>query len=229
MSNKKHFMILDTETASTAKIPFDVAYTIIDRAGNVVEQKNYLVADVFNNPVGLHLLMHDDFSKNKMSEYVQLMREGLSPQMFSVIRDEMRETIEKYNCTVVAYNAKFDYECLTNFAQSFGFKNFFEDSTPIWDLWNIALTILADSNHYVTFCTENNLASEKGNLKSSAEVMYRYLTKDNNFEEAHTALADTEIEAFIMAACLKRHKKLETDFITQVFRHPVWRERCKAV
>ena len=227
MTRKKTYMILDTETASKASIPFDIAYTIIDRAGNIIEQKNYLVADVFNNPVGLHLLMHDDFSKNKMGEYVKLIRKGVSPQMFSVIRDEMRQVIAKYNCTVIAYNAKFDYECLTNFAQSFGFKNFFEDSTPVWDLWNIALTILADSKNYVEFCKKNNLVTDKGNLSSSAEAIYRYLTNDVNFEEAHTALADTEIEAAIMTACLKRHKKFETAFIKQVFRHPVWKTRCQ--
>ena len=48
MSIKKHFMILDTETTSTARIPFDIAYTIIDRKGNIVEQKNYLTADEFH-------------------------------------------------------------------------------------------------------------------------------------------------------------------------------------
>lgn len=228
MTSKKFYMVLDTETASTACIPFDIAYTIINRAGNVIAQKNYLVADVFNSPIGQHLLMHDDFSKNKMSEYVRLMREGVSPVSFAVIREEMRQTIREYNCTVVAYNAKFDYESLTNFAQSFGFDNFFEDSTPVWDLWNIALTVLADSNNYVKFCKTNNYASDKGNLKSSAEVMYRYLTQDTDFMEAHTALSDTEIEAAIMIACLKRHKKMETDFVKQVFNHPVWRERLQA-
>lgn len=227
MSNKKYYMILDTETTTDAKVPFDIAYSIIDRAGNIIAQKNYLVADVFNSPMGQHVLLHDKYSKNKMNGYVQLMREGMSPVFFAVIREEMRQTIREYNCTVVAYNAKFDYECLTNFARSFGFDGFFEDSTPVWDLWNIALTILADSNNYVKFCKANNYASEKGNLKSSAEIMYRYLTRDTDFVEAHTALADTEIEAAIMTACLKRHKKMTTDFVEQAFRHPVWCERCK--
>lgn len=227
MSTKKTYMILDTETASTAKIPFDIAYTIIDRKGNVIEQKNYLVADVFNTPLGQHLLMHDDFSKNKMHKYVELM-ESIPTTYFAAIREEMRATIKKYNCTVAAYNAKFDYECLTNFAQSFGFKNFFRDSTEVWDLWNIALTILGDSRNYVKFCIENGFTSGKGNLKSSAEIMYRFITNDLDFVESHTALDDTEIEAAIMIACLKRHKKMQTDFITHIMSHPVWRSRCKA-
>lgn len=227
MSKKKYYMVLDTETASTAAIPYDIAYTIIDRKGNTIEQKNYLVEELFYSPIGRHLLMNDDFSKNKMARYLEFMSNA-EIKAFAAIREEMRKTIKAYNCVVVAYNAKFDFECLTNFAQSLGFKNFFKPTTPIWDLWNIALNTLADSARYVKFCNENNLCSDKGNLKSSAEVMYRYLTKNNDFVEEHTALADTEIEAAILLACLKRHKKLHTEYVGQVFRHPVWVSRCKA-
>lgn len=227
MPTKKHFMILDTETASTARIPFDVAYTIIDRKGNIVAQKNYLVADVFNSPMGQHLLMHDDFSKNKMFNYVNMMGEGLTTTYFAAMREEMRATIKEYNCTVVAYNAKFDYECLTNFAQSLGFKNFFRDSTEVWDLWNISLSVIIDSRNYVKFCRDNNFTNEKGNIKSSAEIVYRFITNDIDFVESHTALDDTEIEAAIMVKCLKRHKKMDTDFVGQVFRNRVWKTRCK--
>ena len=228
MSIKKHFMILDTETTSTARIPFDIAYTIIDRKGNIVEQKNYLTADVFNSPLGQHLLMHDDFSKNKMHKYVEMMKAGLPTTYFAAIREEMRATIKKYNCIVVAYNAKFDYESLTNFAMSLGFKNFFKDSTQVWDLWNIALSVIIDSRNYVKFCKDNKFTNEKGNLKSSAEVVYRFITKNTDFVESHTALDDTEIEAAIMTKCLKRHKKMNTDFVGQVFRNQVWKTRCKA-
>lgn len=227
MGNKKHYMILDTETTTDARAPFDIAYTIIDRAGHVVEQKNYLVEEMFNNPVCRHMLLFDKYSKNKMDKYIPILQAcGATP--FAAIREEMRDVIKEYNCVVVAYNAKFDYECLTNFAQSLGFKNFFKDSTEIWDLWNIALHTIADSSRYVKFCEVNGFSNEKGNLKSSAEVMYRFLIDDVSFVESHTALDDTEIEAAIMSACLRRHKKLKTDYVGQVFRHPVWVKRCKA-
>lgn len=229
MSVKKHYMILDTETASTATIPFDIACTIVDRAGNVVGQVNYLVGEVFNSPLGRHLVMFDDYSKNKASKYLDLMESKQAVIAdFALIREKIRLLVKDFNCTVVAYNAKFDFECLTNFAQSFGFEDFFTPETEVWDLWNIALSILADSGRYVKFCNEHDYKSDKGNLKSSAEIMYRYLTNDLDFTEEHTALADTEIEAAILLACLKRHKKLQTAFIKQVFRHPVWKERCQA-
>lgn len=228
MGIKKHYMILDTETASTATIPFDIAFTIIDREGNVKEQKNYLVGEVFNSPLGRHLVTFDDYSKNKAHKYLDLMRERTAIiAEFAVIRERIRRYVKEYNCTVIAYNAKFDFEGLTNFAQSFGFDDFFTPETEVWDLWNIALTILADSCRYVDFCEQHGYTTDKGNLQCSAEIMYRYLTNDLDFTEEHTALADTEIEAAIMLACLKRHKKLQTEFVKQIFRHPVWKARCK--
>ena len=224
MTTKKHYMVLDTETVADARIPFDIAYTIIDRKGNVVKQANYLTAEIFNTVVGRHLIANDSFSKNKAEKYLTIDAPITS---FAVIRDNVRKDIEDYNCVVTAYNAKFDYSCLTNFAKAYGFDNFFSDNTVIWDMWNIALTILANSKNYIKFCKDNNFVSDKGNIKTSAEIMYRYLSQDINFVESHTALDDTEIEAEILKACFKRKQKLETDYVV-IFRHPVWQARCKA-
>jgi hypothetical protein len=58
--------------------------------------------------------------------------------------------------------------------------------------------------------------------------VYRFITKNTDFVESHTALDDTEIEAAIMTKCLKRHKKMNTDFVGQVFRNQVWKTSCKA-
>jgi hypothetical protein len=43
-------------------------------------------------------------------------------------------------------------------------------------------------------------------FKTSAEIAYRYLAKEINFIEAHTALNDAEIESFILLKALKKGK-----------------------
>ena len=52
--------------------------------------------------------------------------------------------------------------------------------------------------------------------------MYRYFTKDLDFEEAHTALADAEIESYILAKLLKkRGLKIGIDYFPfQTLGHP---------
>ena len=227
---KKHYMVLDTETASTSRAPFDIAYTIIDRKGNVIEAANYFVSEIFNSPLGKHLVSFDDFSRNKSKFYFDhAATHAEMVQPFATIQKRLQQAVKKYNCVVVAYNAEFDYKALNNFSTSLECgETFFTTETEIWDLWNIALYTLCNSRRYVKFANENDFTSDKGNIKTSAEVVYRYITQDIEFVEAHTALADTEIEAAILTACLKRKKKLETNFVGQVFRHPIWKKRCKA-
>lgn len=227
---KKHYMVLDTETASTSRVPFDIAYTIVDRKGNVVEAANFFVNEIFNSPLGKHLVSLDDFSRGKSKFYFDhAATHAEMVQPFATVQKRLRDAVEKYNCVVVAYNAEFDYKALNNFSLSLGCgETFFTTETEIWDLWNIALHTLCNSRRYVKFANENDFTSDKGNLKTSAEVVYRYITQNVEFVEAHTALADTEIEAAILTACLKRKKKLETNFVGQVFRHPIWKKRCKA-
>ena len=222
-------MILDTETTSNAKMVYDIAYTIIDRKGNIIEQANYLVKEIIEHPFLLGILQRDKFSSRKYRETYAERYENEKKIVlpFLKIRQNLRRAIRTYNCPVVAYNAKFDFEALTNMAHDLGKKYFFTKETEIWDLWNISLYILCDSRNYVKFCDANNYHSEKGHRKSSAEIVYRYITRNLEFEEAHTALADTEIEAAILIACLKRHKKLHTNYVGQAFRHPVWVARCR--
>lgn len=49
--------------------------------------------------------------------------------------------------------------------------------------------------------------SKRKIFKTSAETAFRFLTKDNNFIESHTAIEDTIIESQIFAEILKRTKK----------------------
>jgi hypothetical protein len=39
----------------------------------------------------------------------------------------------------------------------------------------------------------------------TAEILYRYLSGDNDFEEQHTGLADVMIEKEIFKACMDRN------------------------
>lgn len=228
MSRKKYYMILDTETTSNAKIVYDVAYTIVDRKGNIIEQANYLVKEIIEHPFLRGILQRDKFSATKyQNTYAEMYTRKAMVKPFLDIRRTIRRVIREYNCPVIAYNVGFDQKALNDMAKDLGKKSFFTAKTKIWDLWNIALHTLCDSRNYVTFCDKHGFVKPNGNRQSTAESVFCYISKDPTFKEAHTALADTEIEAQILLACLKRHKKLHTDLVGFAPKHPIWKKRLK--
>ena len=224
MATKKHYMVLDTETVADARVPFYLGFTIIDRRGNIVEQGNFFTAEIVDNPTGLYLLCKDSFSRRKADFYLEAAKQQPQNVMpFDIIADIINDTIKNYNATVCAYNAKFDVTVCENFAQALSMPYFFAPGTEVWDIWNIALNIFCKSRNYVNFARENGFVTEKNNVSSSAETVYRYLTNNPDFVESHTALDDTNIEAEILTQAFKRHKPLVTDFAGAMFHHPIWK------
>ena len=80
---------------------------------------------------------------------------------------------------------------------------------PLIDIWGLACERLLDNKNYKNFCCDNELFTASGKFfKTSAESTYRYLVKDNEFIESHTALNDAEIETYILARALKKGKTI---------------------
>lgn len=92
---------------------------------------------------------------------------------------------------------------------------------PLFDIWGMSCQHVGPK--YKDMCLKNGLLTPSGEyFKTSAEAMYRYFTKDLDFEEAHTALADAEIESYILAKLLKkRGLKIGIDYFPfQTLGHP---------
>ena len=51
--------------------------------------------------------------------------------------------------------------------------------------------------------------TKNNQCRFTAEIIYRYLTNDLEFEESHTGLEDTLIEKDILAFCIRQHKKMD--------------------
>ena len=224
---KKFYMVLDTETVADARVPYDVAWIIVDREGNVYEHFNGLTAEVMTNPTLRYLVKRDSFAKRKASFYLDDEPAEIMP--FEKIKCVADYHLHVYNCVVVAYNAAFDIKVLNDYANILFDVPFFADDVEVWDLWNMALNTVCDSSNYVRWCIDSGFITEKGNISCSAESVYSYLTKNETFEEDHTALSDCEIEAKILQAVFNRKQKLETAYCSPVFRQKVWKKRlqCK--
>lgn len=78
---------------------------------------------------------------------------------------------------------------------------------PLVDLWGLACERLINTKSYKKFCFEHKLFTNSGTyFKTSAETVFRYITKNADFVEEHTALADAEIESEILVKCLCKGK-----------------------
>ena len=74
---------------------------------------------------------------------------------------------------------------------------------PLFDIWGMACDRLLNRVAYKNLCLDLGMITNCGDFfKTSAESSYRYLREEYDFDEAHTALADAEIETYILSKIL---------------------------
>lgn len=224
---RKVFAILDIETITDARLAFDIAWIVKDSKGNTLEKRNYLVREVMDTPFASILIRRDSFMKNKADFYM----DGIAFNSFDImslasIQCDFMNIAARYDAKVVmcAYNAKFDYSVLNDNMQAYYGMDFFDSNVEVVDIMTMALATICDTNKYVRWCQLNNLTTEKGNVKTNAETVYAYLTRDAEYVEAHHALQDCEIEADIYFKARKYRKKHHKQFAMPVFHCEEWRK-----
>lgn len=86
---------------------------------------------------------------------------------------------------------------------------------PLFDLWGMSCEYLLNNDDYKQMCLDYGWVTESGKyFKTSAETAYRFLTNNVEFDEAHTAFDDAEIESEIFAAIVGKSIKNLTMGIT---------------
>ena len=79
---------------------------------------------------------------------------------------------------------------------------------PLFDIWALACEHIMDSDEYRGYALDEGWVTNSGKYyKTSAEVAYRFISRNRDFEEAHTALDDAEIESEILASIIRKDKK----------------------
>lgn len=79
------------------------------------------------------------------------------------------------------------------------------ESFPLFDLWGLSCEHLLNNDEYKGMCKDNGWYSASGKYyKTSAEAAYRFVSKEFDFDEAHTALDDAEIESVLLRHIMKK-------------------------
>lgn len=225
MAKKKFGILLDTETISKQgqTLVYDLAWLVIDNNGNVIEEHNFIIDEVYSD---FPALFDSQFiTYGKYQWYSDALAHGMleSVSAFDAL-NALYLSMCEYNVSfVTAYNVPFDLRAINETCKQFDVLNPLDVyerltgvSLDIMDLWRLAKSHIV-TKPYEQFCVDNGFLTDKHKkAKTSAEIVYRWISDDVDFTEDHTALSDCLIEVEIYIKCKRKKKRIpESVFVTR--------------
>jgi hypothetical protein len=223
MSKREKVLVVDVETCGSFASPrvYDLGYAVVERTtGKILESASLVIEDVF---YGMPEKMDTAYYADKLPGY----HAGIAAGAWRVVSAwaawrMVKATMVKHGITkVYAYNAAFDKGALNNTMKVVTggtCRNFFPKGTQFCCIWHMACQTVMCQKNFRKFCVANGFVSEAGNLRTSAEVCYGYITKSPDFTEAHTGLDDVIIETEILHRVIRQHKR-----VNEKIAHNPWR------
>ena len=185
-------IVIDTETCPIDKelkqvLPsnmwvYDCGFAVINkRTGEVFETWSFVNADIFLDE---KQLMKSAYYANKIPMYWEDIKSGKRIlTSFYNIRKQLADCCERYNVKkVFAHNMRFDYGTLNTtqrWLTKSKYRYFFPYGLEICDTMKMARDVICKMPTYKRFCEENGYLTARGQLKVTAEILYRFITKDN--------------------------------------------------
>lgn len=238
IDRRKHYVLmLDSETANTiveiieaitnengevvtpAKknmdmsnvLIYDLGWAIIDTHGGLYETRSYINRQVFEDEADL---MQSAYYANKIPRYMEDIAMGRRKVAnWYEIRQALLEDLERYGISeACAHNAFFDHNALNvtqRYLTASKYRYFFPfGSVVFWDTLKMAKDVLPAMPSYMAFCKEHGYMVNETRPRLTAEVIYRFITDNVDFEESHTGLEDVLIEAEILWYLFRQHKPM---------------------
>ena len=212
-------IVLDTETCPLEQTDevtpwnmfvYDIGWAVVDKRGNVYKTQSFINADIFLDEKEL---MKSAYYSEKIPKYWEDIKSGIRQlKSFYNIRKQLLEDIAEYRVKeIYAHNMRFDYGTLQNtqrWLTKSKYRYFFPKGIEICDTLKMARQVLKDSKMYRVWCEQNGYITKNNQCRFSAEILYKYITGNDDFIESHTGLEDVMIEKDILAYCYSRHKKM---------------------
>lgn len=216
---KKYVIVLDVETANMAEdaLVYDLGFGVYDKQGNEYESYSKVITNIFDKEKDL---MQSAYYSEKLPQYYKQLENGTRERMGILqAKKFIREVMEKYGINeIYAYNANFDLTALNRtirYVTKSKVRYFFPYGTKVCCIWHMACQVLCTQKTFL----KQGIRNGNGNLITNAERVYSYI-KNIDFQEEHTGLEDTRIEAQIMAWCFKQHKKMNRNINRVCWRIP---------
>lgn len=223
MAKKKLKIVIDCETAPCDNtldevtpinmLAYDIGWVVVDKEGNVYAERSFVNADIFLDEKEL---MKSAYYAQKIPEYWDDIKAGsrILTSFYNIVT-AFREDVETYNIEqVYAHNMRFDYGALNNterWLTKSKYRYFFPKEVEICDTLKLARQLIATMPTYQRYCENNGYMTKHKTPQPrlTAEIIYRFISGEEDFEEEHKGLDDCMIEKEILAYCYRKHKKME--------------------
>lgn len=220
---KKYYLMIDTETCNgikcddgtldlTQSLVYDIGCAIVDKRGNIYDEQSFVIIETF---IGMKDVMQSAYYAKKIPMYWEDITLGQRQLVtLHTARTIILEMAEKYNAEiVVAHNAGFDLRALNNtqrYISKSKYRYFFPYGFKWWDTLKMANDIYGNQPSYRRYCERHGYMTRHRvpRPRMTAEILHRYLTGNEDFEESHTGLEDVKIESQIFAQCMRQNKKM---------------------
>ena len=214
---RNYFIVLDTETCNTLveedgqlnmsyTLIYDIGWAVTDKHGNIFLTRSFIIKEIWEDVT----LMTSAYYARKIPQYLIDIQSGYRQVVswYEAITC-LKADMELFGTsTVFAHNAGFDYNAM-NVTQRYLTKSKYRYALPygtiICDSLKMASDTIGQMPSYRQFCEGNGYMTKHKTPrpKLTAEVLYRFISKDYSFVESHTALEDVLIEKDIVAKCYK--------------------------
>lgn len=220
---RSYYMVLDTETANgrtdengkldlSDSLVYDCSFAIVDKHGRVYESFSYIVADIFFD---YDDLMQSAYYSEKIPQYYDGIYDGSNMVItFTTLKFRIKEVCEKWGVkAIIAHNARFDYNALNKterYLTKSKYRYFLPYGIEIWDTQKMAHDTICKQKSYRDWCEKHGYMTnhKTPRPRETAEILYRYISGNNDFIESHTGLEDVMIEKEIFAHCVRQHKPM---------------------
>lgn len=213
-------IVIDTETApidrSAQKVSpdnmwaYDFGWAVVDKRGNVYRMRSFVNADIFLNE---KTAMTSAYYAAKIPQYWNDIKSGkrILTSLYNIRKTFLADVAEYGVTEVYAHNMRFDYGTLNTterWVTKSAVRWFFPYGMVICDTLKMSRDVLGKMPTYRKFCEENGYLTKNGQLRFTAEIIYRFISGDNEFSEEHKGLDDVMIEKEILAYCFRQHKAM---------------------
>jgi len=217
LNTRKHlYLIIDTETAGNISkgetLVYDIGAAVIDNTGKIYKHISVIIDEVF---YGMPDRMNTAYYSKKIPMYIERIRQNKTHVVnIEYARGLIEYMCSKYECkAIIAHNMYFDNNALNyTYHAITGKTEKFLPNLPKWCTWTMSKQTVAKQKKYITWCKENGYVCKNKQVKTTAEVLYRYMTSDNTFLEKHTGIDDIVIESKIFAWIIRQHKAMRRTY-----------------